>query len=371
MSRYVPPELIGSRVWDEQPEIRIKFKRGRERISWFQTRHYLACGLRDSGKSALGEAVCCRHNQIIDLFGSGDNEGLAWLRSGIDDALLVVGQNVDLDSSWKVKRYTDLTFSELNSPEVVITVPSFFSTEQDYYKALEYITGLFKKRLSFNPRRPSIINIREAANFTYSRIAKGESNKIAKAAFIRFQREMRHFGYSLFVDTIRWTAIDKEMRDLADYTFFKDLGWIGLGSDVRFIYGKINPASIAGLSPDRFVYLSRSGSIGIGDFDYPPFHKEAGEDMLAIFEMSLEYGEEIEDSTSQRVGDKEHASFIDSYHDGGLSIRKINGITGRSFSTISEHIKEHNQQIGLRGECDFCRRAGSEWFKTRVTIRGR
>jgi len=335
-------------------------------MDWTKVSHHLCCGLRDSGKSALGETLAMHYPQIVDIFGSKDNEGLAWCRSELDDILLVVGDNCDLDASWNVKRISDLSFHDLNGYEVVITVPSFYSSDGDLYRALMQFTKLFYKRLEW--KTTSFIIIREASNFLYSRIsAKGETNKDAKNEFIRFQREMRHFGYTIFVDTIRWTAIDKEMRDLADFCYIKDLGWHGLrGSDVSFLYDYFIPISLSGLTQKAFVLLTRRAAIGVGKADYPSFHKEEGENLLAQFDLSPEFGEEIEYSSPQRVGDFEHAEFIQLYLEMDYSIAEVAQRKKRSTATIQNHFNRHNNAIIRKGYCPTCRRINSG-FETTLT----
>jgi hypothetical protein len=350
-------ELIGSRHPDDIPKIKVKWIRGRDSFDWGSTSHHICSGLRDSGKSALGEAVADHYPQIIDIFGSRDNEGLAWCRSGRDNILFVIGDNCDLEASWDVEKIDQLTFKKMNSYEVVITVPSFYSSHENYFKALSAMTNLFYKRFSF--KTPTMIIIREAANFTYSRISKGETEKMAKADFIQFCREMRHFGYCIYVDTIRWTAVDKEMRDLADYVYIKDAGYVGLQSDISFLYRYIHPRSLAGLSQDKFLLLTRRAAIGIGTSEYPNYHKEPGENLLALFDLHPEFGEEIEASSPRSVGDFEHHDIVKMYDD-GYTMLKIAQQMHRSKSTIKSHIDKHNLVIVKHSKCPICNRIGSD-----------
>lgn len=360
-------ELIGSRRIEAVPRLRIKWIRFRDTIEWSRPSHHISVGMRDSGKSALGEVIACHYPQIIDIFGSKDNEGLAWCRSGIDDILLIVGDNCDLEAPWDVVRISDLTYNKMKNYECVITVPSFYTTDNNLFRALQHVTQNLYKRLEW--KYPSFIIIREAANFLYSRISKGDTNKDAKAEFIRFQREMRHFGYTIFLDTIRWTAVDKEMRDLADYVYFKDLGYMGLGKDVGFIYNYIKPFSLAGLSPKKFVVLTRRAAIGVGTADYPSFHKEEGENLLTQFDLKPEFGEEIQYSAPQKVGDFEHAEFIKLYVEDNHTIGEIAFKKHRSKSTIQGHFNRHNNAIIRKNYCPICRRINSG-FETTFAKRG-
>ena len=346
-------DLIGSLTAEERPGFDIQWIRGRDKIRINKVRHHLGVGLRDSGKSAFGEVLACLHHNKIDIFGSRDNEGLAWCRSPIDDILFVTGDNVDVSSSWNSIKIGDLTISKMLEPEVLITVPSFYTNQTDLYKGLRRFISIMYNRRSWNPDRPAFLLIREASNFIYSRISSGDTNKDAKNDFIRFQREMRHFGFTLYVDTIRWTSIDKEMRDLADYVYFKDLGYAGLSRDVSFIYRYIEPRKLAGLPPDKFVILTRNSAIGIGRTEYPAFHKEEGEDLLTLFDITVEYGEEFQYSDSQRVGDMEHEEMMRLYMD-EYSMMEIAGIKHRSASTVKSHIDRHNSGVIRKGRCAIC-----------------
>lgn len=354
--------IIGSRTYEEIPKITLNWIRGHDRINWQKASHHLCCGLRDTGKSALGEVIACHYPQIIDVFGSRDNEGLCWLRSGLDDILLVIGENCDMDASYDVERIDRLNFKKMSSYEIVIMVPSFYSTHNNYLASINQITKLFYKRFSFV--NPAVILIREAANFTYSRISKGSTDKLAKAEFIQFSREMRHFGYSIFLDTIRWTAVDKEMRDLADYVYLKDQGYIGLQADVKFLYTYINPRSLAGLPPHKFVILTRNASIGIGTSEYPNFHKEPGENLLVQFELYPEFGEELKPSSTQTVGDHEHERIIRLYCKESYTMRGISEQLHRSTQTVNAHIKKHNSAVISQGYCSICRRLQSDLAET-------
>jgi len=177
---------------------------------------------------------------------------------------------------------------------------------------------------------------------------------------------MRHFGYSVVLDTIRWTAIDKEMRDLADYVYFKDLGYQGLSKDVSFIYKHIRPTAFAGMAKDKFVILTRRSSIGRGMCAFPPFHKLAGEDLMKLFGLFPEFGEIAEESTSQRVGDLEHSEIVQAYVEQGKSMEQIAIFKGRSKSTISSHIERHNNKITEVGYCPMYKRADMGFERTLI-----
>lgn len=78
--------------------------------------------------------------------------------------------------------------------------------------------------------------VREASNFIYARVQISKFQHVAKADFLYLLREGRHMGLGIGVDTIRWTSIDKEVRDVSDYTYIKRVGTQGLPHDLRFVY---------------------------------------------------------------------------------------------------------------------------------------
>ena len=75
------------------PKIQIKWMRGHERLDWSSPRIFLSCSRKDS-EVGVQRGV---RPQIIDLFGSKDNEDLCWYRktSPVDNVLLIHGENVD------------------------------------------------------------------------------------------------------------------------------------------------------------------------------------------------------------------------------------------------------------------------------------
>ena len=183
--------------------------------------------------------------------------------------------------------------------------------------------------------------------------------KMAKSDFIFWQREMRHFGYSLGIDTIRWTSIDKEMRDLADWLVIKKVGPQGIPDDLDFLYRYIDPMSMAGLPPDKFMLLTENASIAWGQSDYPEFHKEEGVDLLEELGIEISYGEEIEESSVQRIGDEEHEKIIRLYSEEN-SMSKISKQIHRSAARVHDHIHKHNKAVMENGFCGKCRRVRSD-----------
>jgi len=242
--------------------------------------------------------------------------------------------------------------------EVIIPSYSFFSGNIGRFVGINRVMDLFWERREW--KKPVFVAVRECSSFIYSRIKQeGVNMKVAKADFIYWQREMRHFGYALGIDTIRWTSIDKEMRDLADWQIFKKVGPQGLPDDVDFLYRYIDPLSIAGLPPNRFMVLTENASIGWGISACPPYHKEEGIDIIKELGIKMEYGEEILESTIQKIGDEEHENIIRLYDD-MKSMRKVSKLVHRSSETVHNHIHQHNNNIINNGKCEICARVNSD-----------
>ena len=355
-------KLIGSRTREDLPDIKIKWARGRDKIDFMKAYIFLMLGKKGSGKSALVEAFSLRYSKIIDLFGSRDDEGLCYCRksSPIDNILLVHGDNVDLDCSWDTVSAGKLTFEKMMDYEVVIPSYSFFTGSMGRFVGINSIVELFWERRKW--KDPIYVSVREASSFIYSRIKQegGSQNmKMAKADFIFWQREMRHFGYSLGIDTIRWTSIDKEMRDLADWLIIKKVGHQGIPDDIDFLYRYIQPMSMAALPPGNFMVLTDNAAIGHGWSECPVFHKEEGVDLLEELGIKITRGEEISESTVQKIGDDEHEKIIRLYNERN-SMNKISKMVHRSSQRVHAHIHKHNDSVLNDGKCPICSRVNSD-----------
>jgi len=92
--------------------MKIYWIRGNENLSFNKPQTFFILGIRGSGKSSLLEHIgtkylekgCC----ILDLFGSRDGEGLAWLRSPYaqDKRILFAGITWMLMEAFLLKRPT-------------------------------------------------------------------------------------------------------------------------------------------------------------------------------------------------------------------------------------------------------------------------
>ena len=208
--------------------------------------------------------------------------------------------------------------------------------------------------------------VREASNFIYARVKVGKHQDVAKADFIYMLRKSRHMGYAVGVDTIRWTSIDKEVRDVSDTTFIKRVGIQGLPHDLRFVYAYVEPRSLMNPPPYAFVVVSGRGPIGVGRFDNVEWHKREKDDMLNELGLKgrIKYGEvpNCGDETRNWLSDQEHSDIIRQRVEGQpqdrhrTSMHKIAEDMNRSPKTIMDHIHNHNQEVLRRGYCIKCRR---------------
>ena len=171
------------------------------------------------------------------------------------------------------------------------------------------------------------------------------------------------------VDTIRWTSIDKEVRDVADYTIIKRVGTRGLPRDLRYVYSYIKPPAFMNPPPKSFVIIDTRGPIGNGWFDYVPWHKKKKDDLLTELGIKPVYGDRPDYGDRQRgwLSDYEHRDII-AYRREDLSMHKIAEKAHRSSKTVSDHLHDHNDQIDKRGYCVRCRRIKSPLAEVKVDL---
>jgi hypothetical protein len=237
----------------------------------------------------------------------------------------------------------------------------------EYFSALQRITGiLWEKRTSWS--EPWNILIREAANWIYSRIQIVRDSEMAKADFIQTLREARHSGLAVSVDTVRWTDIDKAVRDISDFLFLKRVGAIGLPKDLRYVYRYIRPDSMMRMQPSIFALLTSQGSIGYGNFDYPRWHKEERENILFKLNIDVQHLGDVNRDLGYTVGLIEHAKIIETYMEKS-SMGKTAVIVNRSKSTICGEVKIHNDSIGELGRCLECEKANGKYMNQPIKKR--
>jgi hypothetical protein len=122
------------------------------------------------------------------------------------------------------------------------------------------------------------------------------------------------------------------------------------------------------MAPQRFIVLSRRGSIGFGVFPEVPWHKTANEDILQNLGFRIEYGEQLQASQDKgsykTVSDLEHSEMLTVYLEEGLGYVKIAEKLHRSSRTPKVHVDAHNRAIRRSGFYALCKRAQSKYAST-------
>jgi len=345
----------------------IRWLRGGEKIPFNRPSTWFALGVRGSGKSSFLESIACRYleagSAVLDLFASRDGENLAWLRSPYKDRkiLLLRGEAVDVSASYDVKPASSVTLEDFERYDVIVSSPPFYSNFDDELTQVATLTDKIYRRLHW--QRLIFAVIREASNFLYSRLKLTANQDLAKVQSVYLLREARHCGLALGLDSIRFQAIDINIRDLSDYLVLKSQGLGGLSDDLRFLYSYFEPAYIRNHPPQFFFIVSRFGSVGVGEFEELSWHKRPKEDILKELGIRVEYGEIPEEGqyrgTFKTVGDREHAEIIALYQEQGLSMKEVSAKMGRSSGTAHGQIRRHNQAVERTGFCPVCKRVGS------------
>jgi hypothetical protein len=310
---------------------------------------------------------------VFDMFASRDGENLAWLRSPYaknKKILLLKGENVDVQSSFPCKSVESLTLNDVENFDIIISAsPLHLNVDQEFYDAAR-LTDLLYKRLHY--KRLVYLVIREAANFYYSRLKVSDNQVAAKANMIYMIREARHVGIALGLDSIRYYAIDIDIRNLSDYMVLKSQGVQGLASDLHWLYSFFDPSVIRNMPKQNFILISKTGALGLGQFPYHAWHKEEREDIVTAVGVKVEYGETLVEGESKgtfkTVGDSEHSEIVQMYCE-GLGMQSIADQKCRSTRTISEHVRAHNGAVKRAGFCPSCKRINSQLFN-REAYRG-
>lgn len=332
--------------------------RGREKLNFNRPNIFLPVGLPGSGKSSLLEWLALKHKKVVDLFGSRDNEALGWCRSPLkDEILFITGDSVEINGKWDTIPISKLKYEDIKRYRVILSVHAFYTNYNEEFWAMNEIIQRLWARTHWVD--PWYLGIREAANFIYSRIKIVKNQALAKADFIYLMRELRHSGYSIGADTIRWTSMDKEVRDLANYTFIKRVGVHGLPDDIHWLYKFIDPAKLMDLHPSCFVLVSSRGPIALGNFEEISWHKKEKEDILRILDLEPHYGELPEylqpGYSASKVGATEHTQILEKYLE-VPNMEKVGVVLKRSSGTVYNHIANHNREVRALGSCSRCKR---------------
>lgn len=358
--------------------MKVKWVRGNHRFSFSRPDVWFDIGKRGAGKSSFLEHVGMEYLEkgavVCDLFGSRDGEGLAWLRSPYakeKEILLLKGENVDVEAPCDVKAANRLTVKDFQEYDIIInSSPLYTSFDQEFFHAAKITDTLYKR---LHARRLVYGICREASNFYYSRLKVCESQTFAKANMIYLIRESRHVWLALGLDSIRYYAIDIDIRSLADFMIIKAQGLQGLTKDLKWLYSYVEPHLVRKLKPHQFLMLTNDGAIGYGIFPEVDWHKREKEDIMRATGVKVEYGEELKEAvwkgTFRTVSDKEHAEIIRMYVEEGIGLTKIAKQLGRSSKTILDHKAKHNEAVMRSGFCPACQRFGST-YKDKVASKG-
>jgi len=358
------------------PKIHVRFwVRGKghpsTRINWAfkKAASWAMIGEIKTGKSCAGETIASNYLEqegctLIDLFGSRDNEGLAWLRSPYKDSVcLLKGRSVEVDCEYPVMNALDFRLSDIPKYKVFVSPACLYSTlNEEWYSIGKLVDKLWRRH---HWDWPTPVLLREASNLIYARMSLGDVQQLAKNYLAYFGREMRHCGFATILDTIRWRGIDINFRSV-DYLFIKGQGIEGLSSQgLGFIYSWFDPQGLQKMGPAGAVVVCRRGPVGLVEFDYPYWHKKEHEDLLKMFGIEPHYRElpHYGEKGFQRVSDFEHVAIIKLRVEKKLSMEKIANLRGRSPRTIQQHLRSHNDMVFAVGECDKCARVNSPYAK--------
>jgi hypothetical protein len=347
----------------------LAWRRGEERVGYNRPHTWISLGTRGSGKSSLLESIgveyLAKGHRIFDLFASRDNENLAWIRSPQfkerpeERILLVKGTNVKTSCPYTVKSVEEIGLHDFDHYDLIISACSMYGSIDEQFFESATLTNKIYTRHSWD--RLTYMIVREAANLYYSRLKVSEDQLQAKANMTYLVREARHVGLALGLDTIRFYALDIDIRNLSDYMFIKQLGIYGLPKDLNFLYSFVDPNLFRQLRPDQFIILTRRGGIGYGVFPEVPWHKQEGEDILKEVGIDVSYGEPLQQGknkgTFTTIGDLEHAEIIRLYMEEGIGQWKIAERMRRSSRSIDLLRDRHNDMVQKFGVCRVCKRA--------------
>jgi hypothetical protein len=333
---------------------------------------YAVVGGTGAGKSALVELFASKYRRVVDIYGSRDNEGLAWIRSQKHkNALLLKGGSATVDCNCAhVMNATDLTLKDMGAYDAIISVSAFYSKiEEEWYSLTKIMNKLWHRT---HWTEPWCLAIREASSLIYSRLSIGDTQSMAKNHLIYVIKEMRHCGFAVALDTIRWMGVDVDFRSIADYTFLKAQGIDGLPSNLRFMYRYFEPSGIMRMPVEDFAVVSRKGPIGFGMSDCPAWHKQEHENLLEVFDIEVDYKElphVTDGKMGAKVSDYEHVRIIKARltlkgkTGDAVGMEELGKKLDRSSATIFKQIARHNNMVHGIGECDKCNRVGSEYAK--------
>jgi len=344
--------------------VRVVWVRGSENIQFNRPHTFFILGVRGSGKSSLlehiGEGYLRENHGILDLFGSRDGEGLAWLRSSYakdKKALLICGDNVSVNCSWHAKNISKIQLDDFKNFDIIISASPLYSHLDDEFFYTNRLIDILYKRLSW--KRLVYTIVRESSNLYYSRLRVSKNQLSAKAEAAYLVREARHCGVAMGLDTLKYTSVDIDIRAVTDYLILKSQGVLGFPDDLQWLYGYFSPHVVRNMPPQYFCIVTRKGALGLGEFPELPWHKKEKENILHSVGIKVESGDRIDygesKGTFKTVGDEEHVKIVSLYLE-DKSMGDVAKELNRSRATIHSQIHSHNQAIEKQSYCPKCRR---------------
>jgi len=305
-------------------------------------------GIRGGGKTGLLMNLAAHWGKIIGLYGSLDDEILALLRASkwakhLEKGLILGPSTTSVTSSWSYKNYEDLTFADIESHDVIVLPQKIHSNPNSFSLACEHVS-------SFLLRRPYVSDywfmmIPEAANIMWARQSlKRAKLDQAKAYLVWLLRQLRHVGVSIGMDSQYLLALDKEVRNISDYTFLKNLGAFSLPNEIDWIYGYAHPPGLRALYPNEFVALDKFGGVYTGWFRLPPWHKTPNENIYESLGIKYDFGDpemrQFEMPKTQEEDIALHTEIIKAY----MEVKNIKGTarkTSHDRDTVRTHVEKH------------------------------
>ena len=364
------------------PDIKVVWIRGQKWFSFTFPNIYLFLGDRGSGKSNNIEVIAIRHPKIIDLFEANDGEALCWCRPEFTRVwqaihgekpriLLLHGQTKRVVCDWDTMVITDLKLSTFEEYDVVTLCHKFFADEGDYFQALfTVIHKIWDEKDCWTGSEPWFIVVREAANWLYARLKMTRDDKFAKAEFLKNLRESRHKGLAVGLDTIRWTNLDKEARDYANFTYIKKPCAAGLPDELNWLERYFR--GLAYMKDDEAIVVTGPRHYEIVGFqicDFAPWHKKVRENLFKILKIQVEdiNTGEMNTPRSYSIENLEHSKIVEKY----LEIKSMMVVSKemvRSPRSIQLQLNLHNDAVTQMGECHSCRNAKSRFSKDIIKI---
>lgn len=276
------------------PSADLLWIRGSGSLDWRRPNVFFVLGRRGAGKSSFLEFCACRYLEegakVIDLFGSRDGEGLAWLRSPYARdrrIVLLHGDLVEVSGRPEALPASRFSLADLERGDIFISASPLYESMDAEFDAVNRLVDQLWRRTAW--REPLFLIVREAANLLYSRVKVRKNQTVAKAEMLYMLRESRHVGIALGLDSIKHTSIDADTRILTDYLVLKNVGLYGLPQDLWWVYSLFDPTALRRLRPQEFVLIDRLGNIALGVFDFPAWHKKEREDILQEVGLRVKY----------------------------------------------------------------------------------